>query len=121
MKPKRFDNSIRIVAQLKQYMVYGVSLAYPFISLITFLGVVKLAFDVPPEIAAVIAFVGVLVLGIISFKSGLYAHDMNISWKNTPMAVDIHTRTESIERNVKALNDKIDEQKKTIELLKGRV
>jgi len=64
------------------------------------LGVIKMAFNIPPEIAAVVAFVGVLVIGILSFKSGLYAKDMNITWRNTPMAVDIHQRTDRIEESV---------------------
>jgi hypothetical protein len=121
MENKKVDNGVRILAQIKQYMVYGVSLAYPFISLITFLGVIKLAFNIPPEIAAIVAFVGVLIIGVISFKSGLYSHDMNISWKNTPMAVDIHERTDRIEKNVEELREQIEEQKKLIEQVLGKV
>jgi len=97
---EKFDRVMDFAARLKQYMVYGVSLAYPFFSLVTFLGVIKMAFNIPPEIAAVVAFVGVLVIGILSFKSGLYAKDMNITWRNTPMAVDIHQRTDRIEESV---------------------
>jgi hypothetical protein len=96
----QFDSIMDFAARFKQYMVYGVNLAYPFFSLITFLGVIKMAFNIPPEIAAVVAFVGVLVIGILSFKSGLYAKDMNITWRNTPMAVDIHQRTDRIEESV---------------------
>jgi hypothetical protein len=96
----QFDTVMDFAARLKQYMVYGVSLAYPFFSLVTFLGVIKMAFNIPPEIAAVVAFIGVLVVGILSFKSGLYSKDMNITWKNTPMAVDIHERTDRIEQSI---------------------
>jgi hypothetical protein len=121
MDGQKVDNAVRVTAQIKQYMVYGVSLAYPFISLITFLGVIKLAFDIPPEIAAIVAFFGVLIVGIISFKTGLYSHDMNISWKNTPMAVEIHKRTEDIESKLDCMAKQMDEQKKLIESLKGKV
>jgi hypothetical protein len=96
----KFDTIMDFAARFKQYMVYGVNLAYPFFSLITFLGVIKMAFNIPPEIAAVVAFVGVLLIGILSFKSGLYSKDMQITWKNTPMAVDIHERTDRIERAI---------------------
>jgi hypothetical protein len=96
----KFDKTIDFAARTKQYLVYGVSLAYPFFSLITFLGVIKMAFEIPPEIAAVVAFTGVYVVGVLSFKSGLYSKDMNITWKNTPMAVDIHERTDRIEKAI---------------------
>jgi hypothetical protein len=94
----KFDGIMEFAAQTKQYMVYGVSLAYPFFSLITFLGVIKIAFNIPPEFAAVVAFIGVYVTGVLAFKSGLYSRDMNISWKNTPMAVDIDTNTKAIKQ-----------------------
>ena len=99
----KFDTLMDFAARLKQYMIYGVSLAYPFFSLITFLGVIKMAFSIPPEIAAIIAFFGVLIMGILSFKSGLYSKDMNITWKNTPMAVDIHERTDRIEKAIERI------------------
>lgn len=95
-----FEVLVDFAARTKQYMVYGVSLAYPFFSLVTFLGVIKMAFDIPPEIAAIVAFIGVYVVGVLSFKSGLYSKDMNITWKNTPMAVEIYERTEKIEKSV---------------------
>ena len=101
----KFDRFIDFAARTKQYVVYGVSLAYPFFSLVTFLGVIKMAFGIPPEIAAVIAFIGVYVTGITSFKIGLYSKDMNITWKNTPMAVDIHERTDRIERSVERIEN----------------
>lgn len=100
---EKFDGFMDFAARLKQYMVYGVSLAYPFFSLITFLGVIKMAFNIPPEIAAVVAFIGVLLVGIFSFKSGLYAKDMNITWRNTPMACDIDRRTATIEKSVERI------------------
>lgn len=100
-----FDTIMDFAARLKQYMVYGVNLAYPFFSLITFLGVIKMAFNIPPEIAAVVAFIGVLIIGILSFKSGLYSKDMNITWKNTPMAVDIHERTDRIEKSINKIEE----------------
>jgi hypothetical protein len=96
----KIDRIVDFAARTKQYVVYGVSLAYPFFSLITFLGVIKMAFGVPPEIAAIVAFIGVYVTGITSFKIGLYSKDMNITWKNTPMAVDIHERTDRIEKSI---------------------
>jgi len=109
---KDLDSIMDFAARIKQYMVYGVSLAYPFFSLVTFLGVIKIAFNIPPEIAAIVAFVGVLLVGILSFKSGLYSKDMNITWKNTPMAVDIHVctdqtdqRTARIEESVKKIEE----------------
>jgi hypothetical protein len=101
----KFDKFIDFTARTKQYVVYGVSLAYPFFSLITFLGVIKMAFGIPPEIAAIIAFIGVYVTGIMSFKIGLYSKDMNITWKNTPMAVDIHERTDRIEQSVERIEN----------------
>jgi hypothetical protein len=101
----KFDKLIDFAARTKQYVVYGVSLAYPFFSLITFLGVIKMAFGIPPEIAAIIAFIGVYITGITSFKIGLYSKDMNITWKNTPMAVDIHERTDRIERSVERIEN----------------
>ena len=79
----KFDRIVDFAARTKQYSVYGVSLAYPFFSLVTFLGVIKMAFGIPPEIAAIIAFIGVYVVGVTSFKIGLYSKDMNITWKNT--------------------------------------
>lgn len=100
---EKFDKIMEFAARIKQYMVYGVSLAYPFFSLVTFLGVIKIAFNIPPEIAAVVAFFGVLVIGILSFKSGFYAKDMNITWKNTPMACDIDRRTSTIEQSVERI------------------
>jgi hypothetical protein len=99
----KFDVMMDFAARLKQYMIYGVSLAYPFFSLITFLGVIKMAFSIPPEIAAVIAFFGVLIMGILSFKSGLYSKDMNITWKNTPMACEIHGNTSDILRSIERI------------------
>jgi hypothetical protein len=102
-----FDKVMDFAARTKQYMVYGVSLAYPIFSLVTFLGVIKMAFNIPPEIAAIVAFIGVYVVGIMSFKSGLYSKDMNITWKNTPMAVDIHERTDRIEQAVLRIEEKI--------------
>jgi hypothetical protein len=106
-----FDRIMDFAARLKQYMVYGVSLAYPFFSLVTFLGVIKMAFNIPPEIAAVVAFIGVLVVGILSFKSGLYSKDMNITWRNTPMAVDIHERTDRIEKSMKRIEEHLGIEK----------
>lgn len=106
------DRLIDFTARTKQYVVYGVSLTYPFFTLITFLGVIKMAWNIPPEIAAIVAFIGVYLIGISSFKIGLYAKDMNITWKNTPMAVDIHERTDRIEKAIerieKCLGDKND-------------
>jgi hypothetical protein len=107
----KFDTIMDFAARLKQYMIYGVSLAYPFFSLITFLGVIKMAFSIPPEIAAVIAFFGVLIMGILSFKSGLYSKDMNITWKNTPMAVDIHERTDRIEKAIERIESRLGIEK----------
>jgi hypothetical protein len=107
----KFDTIMDFAARLKQYMIYGVSLAYPFFSLITFLGVIKMAFSIPPEIAAVIAFFGVLIMGILSFKSGLYSKDMNITWKNTPMAVDIHERTDRIEKAIERIEIRLGIEK----------
>jgi len=107
----KFDTILDFAARFKQYMVYGVNLAYPFFSLITFLGVIKMAFNIPPEIAAVVAFAGVLLIGVLSFKSGLYAKDMNITWKNTPMAVDIHERTDRIEKSIDRIEDHLGIQK----------
>jgi hypothetical protein len=121
IKGNTADTCIQFVAQIKQYMVYGVSLAYPVISLVTFLGVIKLAFDIPPEIAAVVAFIGVLTIGVISFRSGLYAHDMNISWKNTPMAVDIHKGTDTIEKKVDILTKELEDQSELIRSLLRKV
>ena len=99
----KFDRIVDFAARTKQYSVYGVSLAYPFFSLVTFLGVIKMAFGIPPEIAAIIAFIGVYVVGVTSFKIGLYSKDMNITWKNTPMAVDIHERTDRIEKSMERI------------------
>jgi hypothetical protein len=107
----KFDTVMDFAARLKQYMVYGVSLAYPFFSLVTFLGVIKMAFNIPPEIAAVVAFIGVLIVGILSFKSGLYSKDMNITWKNTPMAVDIHERTDRIEQSINRIENHLGIEK----------
>lgn len=108
---EKFDVIMDFAARLKQYMVYGVSLAYPFFSLVTFLGVIKMAFNIPPEIAAVAAFIGVLLIGIFSFKSGFYAKDMNITWKNTPMACDIDRRTSVIEESVKRIEEHLGVEK----------
>ena len=108
---EKFDRFMDFAARLKQYMVYGVSLAYPFFSLVTFLGVIKMAFNIPPEIAAIVAFIGVLVVGILSFKSGLYSKDMNITWKNTPMAVDIHERTDRIEKAIERVEQHLGIEK----------
>lgn len=102
---------IDFAARTKQYMVYGVGLAYPFFSLITFLGVIKMAFNIPPEVAAIVAFIGVYVVGVLSFRSGLYSKDMNITWKNTPMAVDIHERTDRIEQAVERIEQHLGLQK----------
>jgi hypothetical protein len=107
----KFDTMMDFAARLKQYMVYGVSLAYPFFSLVTFLGVIKMAFNIPPEIAAVVAFVGVLIVGILSFKSGLYAKDMNITWKNTPMACEIHGNTADILRSIERIERHLEIEK----------
>lgn len=104
-KVEKFETVMDFAARLKQYMVYGVSLAYPFFSLVTFLGVIKMAFNIPPEIAAVVAFIGVLLVGVLSFKSGLYSKDMNITWKNTPMACDIDRRTTAIEQSVERIEN----------------
>lgn len=96
----KFDRVIDFAARTKQYVVYGVGLTYPFFTLVTFLGVIKMAWNIPPEIAAIVAFASVYIIGISSFKVGLYAKDMNITWKNTPMAVDIHERTDRIEKAI---------------------
>lgn len=102
---KDLDSIMDFAARIKQYMVYGVSLAYPFFSLVTFLGVIKIAFNIPPEVAAIVAFFGVLVTGILSFKSGLYSKDMNITWKNTPMACEIHGNTADILRSIERIEE----------------
>jgi hypothetical protein len=99
----KFDILIDFAARTKQYVVYGVGLAYPVFSLVTFLGVIKMAWNIPPEIAAIVAFAGVYIIGISSFKIGLYAKDMNITWKNTPMAVDIHERTGRMEKAIERI------------------
>ena len=102
------DWVVGFAAQTKQYMVYGASLTAPFFTLITFLGVVKMAWNIPTEIAAVLAFGGVYTIGYFSFKTGLYAKDQNITWKNTPMAVDIHERTGRIDENIKHIDESIE-------------
>lgn len=104
------DFIIDFAARTKQYVVYGVSLTYPFFTLITFLGVIKMAWNIPPEIAAVVAFAAVYIIGISSFKVGLYSKDMNITWKNTPMAVEIYDRTERIEKSVSEIKEKLDKE-----------
>jgi len=114
----KFDILVDFAARTKQYVVYGVSLTYPFFTLITFLGVIKMAWNIPPEIAAFVAFIGVYVIGISSFKVGLYAKDMNITWKNTPMAVDIHKRTETIEKDVKNIEKSIERIEKHLGIKK---
>jgi len=107
----KFDRVIDFAARTKQYIVYGVSLAYPFFSLVTFLGVIKMAFGIPPELAAIVAFIGVYTVGITSFKIGLYAKDMNITWRNTPMAVDIHERTDRIEKAIERIEQHLGIEK----------
>lgn len=104
----KFDRFIDFAARTKQYVVYGVSLTYPFFTLITFLGVIKMAWNIPPEIAAIVAFAAVYIIGISSFKVGLYAKDMNITWKNTPMAVDIHERTDRMEKALQRIEKHLD-------------
>lgn len=101
----KFDRIIDFAARTKQYLVYGVSLAYPFFSLVTFLGVIKMAFGIPPELAAIIAFIGVYSMGVLSFKSGLYSKDLNITWKFTPMAVDMYERIDHIEKAVERIEN----------------
>ena len=99
----KFDKTIDLAARTKQYVMYGMAILQPAFSLITFLGVAKLAFSIPPEVAALAAFVGVYTIGVISFKSGLYSKDLNITWKFTPMAVDIHERTDRIEKSMERI------------------
>jgi hypothetical protein len=100
----KFDKIVDFAARTKQYVVYGVGLTYPLFTLITFLGVIKMAWNIPSEYAAIAAFAGVYIIGISSFKVGLYAKDMNITWKNTPMAVDIHERTDRKEKRTNYLD-----------------
>lgn len=107
----KYDRLIDFAARTKQYMVYGVSLTYPFFTLITFLGVIKMAWNIPPELAALAAFSVVYCIGISSFKVGLYAKDMNITWKNTPMAVDLCDRTERLEAAINRLEKHLDVKK----------
>jgi hypothetical protein len=107
----KFDRLVDFVARTKQYVVYGVSLTYPFFTLVTFLGVIKMAWNIPPEIAAFVAFIAVYVIGISSFKVGLYSKDMNITWKNTPMAVDIHERTGKIEKSLERIEKHLNIEK----------
>ena len=104
-----FDKTIDLTARTKQYVMYGMAILQPAFSLITFLGVAKLAFSIPPEIAAAAAFVGVYAIGVIAFKSGLYSKDLNITWKFTPMAVDIHERTDRIEKAIERIERRLND------------
>lgn len=89
---------VQYMAQMKQYMMYGAQIAYPFITAFTAIGVAKVAFSVPPEIAFVCLLGAVLSIGIISFKIGLYSKDYEIQWVNTPSAKELCDRVKKIER-----------------------
>jgi uncharacterized membrane protein (GlpM family) len=108
----KFERIVDFAARTKQYVLYGVGLLYPGFTLVTFLGVAKLAFSIPPELAAIVAFGGVYIVGITAFRIGLYSRDMNITWKNTPMAVDIHERTDRIEKAIERIEKRLNDNNK---------
>jgi uncharacterized membrane protein (GlpM family) len=111
----KFDSLVDFIAKTKQYVVYGVGITYPIFTLITFLGVIKMAWNIPPEIAACVAFGAVYIIGSSSFKIGLYAKDMNITWKNTPMAVEIYERTERMEKAINEIKKSLEKPESEIE------
>lgn len=77
--------------------MYGAQIAYPFITAFTAIGVAKIAFDIPPQIAFIILLLTVLSIGMMSFRIGLYSKDYEIQWTNTPSAKELSERAKRIE------------------------
>jgi hypothetical protein len=98
MERIKMDDIVQWMAQIKQYMMYGAQIAYPFITAFTAVGVAKVAFDIPPAVAFGCLLCVVLGIGITSFKIGLYSKDYEIQWVNTPSAKDLCDRVKKIER-----------------------
>lgn len=88
------------IAWVKQYAFYGVQLCYPFITAFTAVGVAKVAFAIPWYIAFTIMVVGILGVGVVAFRVGLYSRDMDICWEKTPMAKTLCDRVERIENMI---------------------
>lgn len=80
------DTLITTIAHTKVIIFYGAESVYPFFTLFTAVGIAKIAFGIPTYIA-IILMVGVIgIVGITTFKAGVFGKDLDIKWNNTPSA-----------------------------------
>jgi hypothetical protein len=101
-------------AKIKRFATYGAEIVYPFITVFTAIGVAKVAFGIPPEIAFVVILTVVLSIGGLAIKIGLFGKDQNIVWANTPMAKELCDRVEHIENIlIKRQDDEKRKEKQT--------
>ena len=98
---------VQFANQIKQYMMYGAQVIYPFITVFTAIGVAKIAFDIPPLVAFIIILTIVLCIGIVSFKVGLYSKDYEIQWVNTPSAKKLSGQVDEMHNINKDLKKKL--------------
>lgn len=89
---------VHFLAQMKQYMFYGASLAYPAITAFTAVGVAKVAFGVPWFITFILLTLLVFLVGAAAFRIGLFSADNEINWMRTPSARTLCERVERIEK-----------------------
>ena len=101
---------VEFAARIKRQMMYGSEIVYPFITVFTAIGVAKVAFGIPPELAFVIILCGVFLVGSTAVKIGLFGKDMDFVWRNSPIAKKLCDRVEKIEKHL--IPEQKDEQEK---------
>ena len=80
------ETIITAIAHTKVIIFYGAESVYPFFTLFTAVGIAKIAFGIPTYIAIAL-MVGIIgIVGITTFKVGVFGKDLDIKWNNTASA-----------------------------------
>jgi hypothetical protein len=80
------ETLITAIAHTKVIIFYGAESVYPFFTLFTAVGIAKIAFGIPTYIAIAL-MVGIIgIVGITTFKTGVFGKDLDIKWNNTASA-----------------------------------